>query len=126
MSEGKHAPLPWHVNHDRPYDGISQISISNGDTQIIANVVTYKRTHGVDGGAANAAFIVRAVNSHDALVKALTDMLIEFGGRQHKDCDCNACKVVRRACDILAAAAPPVESKSEVVDGYTQYTGYRP
>lgn len=67
----EHTRTPWHVNHDRPDDDTSQLSISNGDARIIANVVTHRSTHGFDGGSTNAAFIVNAVNNHKALVEAL-------------------------------------------------------
>jgi hypothetical protein len=36
---------------------------------------------------ANAAFIVEAVNSHDALVKALAGLLDTFGGYPIPECD---------------------------------------
>jgi hypothetical protein len=59
----EHTKEPWHVNHDRPDDAKSQLSISNGDARIIANVVTFARTHGLDGGKENARRIVACVNA---------------------------------------------------------------
>lgn len=58
------AKTPWHVNDDRPDDAKSRFSISNGDAKIIANVVTYEKTQGLERGRAHADLIVNAVNTH--------------------------------------------------------------
>jgi hypothetical protein len=60
-AEGQsHAPLPWAVvGRDS-----GTIRTADGDYALVARVHWYRRKH-------NAALIVRAVNSHDALVEAL-------------------------------------------------------
>jgi len=60
MSE--HTPGPWHVGHD-----MQTIRCKSGDP------VAYRTENPFPASvnAANAAFIVRAVNSHEALVEAL-------------------------------------------------------
>ncbi|MCW2228123.1 hypothetical protein QIH87_50045 (plasmid) [Bradyrhizobium elkanii] len=49
-----------------------------------------------------STYIAKVVNSHDALVKALAAMISQFGSREHKDCDCSACDIVRDAREALA------------------------
>jgi hypothetical protein len=59
----KHTPTPWNAEQDRVYsDGrwIASTDCIGADT----NTETYQ----------NAAFIVRAVNSHDELVEALKNI----------------------------------------------------
>lgn len=99
---GEHTKTPWHVNHDRPNDLVSQLSISNGDARIIANVVTRDTTHGWEGGSANAAFICKAVNNHEALVKAL----------QTANHYCHRATMPREAVEQIEAALQGVVGKS--------------
>lgn len=59
----KHTPTPWQSNHD-------DILASDDPCDVVAVVV---ERDDFDETLANAEFIVRAVNSHDKLVKALEE-----------------------------------------------------
>lgn len=58
----KHTPTPWNMGRD--YESKDTCFISGG-RQIIANL------DGLDNKEANAAFIVRACNSHEALTETI-------------------------------------------------------
>lgn len=63
----QHTPVPWHVGPHYKYDIESRegrICECNG--------------MGSSRAVANAAFIVRACNSHDDLLKACVDVLAQF------------------------------------------------
>ena len=63
MSDTKRTPLPWSRSDYRE-------DIVDSDGELLAT--TYSMDDGGDdAAAANAAFIVRAVNSHEQLVSAL-------------------------------------------------------
>ncbi len=67
----EHHPLPWSV------DGAGrQAMIRAADLRIVA--LRHQAT--ADEHQANAAFIVRAVNAHDELVKALTWAMEQIPG----------------------------------------------
>jgi len=94
--------LPWQVKHDFDVEGLTTI-IANVDGEIIDGTTHYTYdficdTLGDDDttsrsvAVANAAFIVRACNAHDALVEALKCYL--------SDCtndECERCIVARDA-----------------------------
>ena len=64
-NEVKHTPTPWEVESYR-LNGPYKFGIGNGaGTVVVSNLVPLAET--------DAAFIVRAVNAHDDLVKALKD-----------------------------------------------------
>lgn len=69
----KHSPLPW-ITVDR-----SMTDLFTKDGYHICSTGGYSDNFSDDGGLyrniANAAFIVRAVNSHDTLVEALKDAM---------------------------------------------------
>lgn len=104
VSGALHTPTPWRAARNDHY-----WEIHGGDHGQIGDVCASKFIY-VDGdklpsyeaeliAEANAAFIVRAVNSHDALVKALEEIraLIDVPGQPlWSDC--------RAAVDILNAA----------------------
>ena len=77
-----HTATPWRLKQATKYDDLDptqchKVSGKNWDT--FALVVTQVGEKPSPEGAANAAFIVRAVNSHDSLVKALektTDWIV--------------------------------------------------
>lgn len=70
MPETEHSPIPWQIS-DSGYVVAECIPVRG---QSLAIRATDDR-HGMqDEAAANAAFIVTAVNNHDALVKALTEI----------------------------------------------------
>lgn len=77
MSEQKHTPLPWKAG---PYSSIVGIAISaqpdpNKNRVVVAGTTGAFSDDHKGEHEANAALIVRAVNSHEALVKAVSDML---------------------------------------------------
>jgi hypothetical protein len=77
MSEGKHTPLPWRAepNGWTPWDGaIGILPVGKDEDHAIA------WTTSGDNEEANASLICRAVNNHDALVRALehvTELLVD-------------------------------------------------
>lgn len=64
-----HTPTPWRLTHPCAYGN----GIYGDENQWIGYTLII--TEGVAGAQANADFIVRAVNSHDALVDALQNIL---------------------------------------------------
>jgi hypothetical protein len=74
--EAKHTPTPWRVIDNEPGNGYGSMDITplliEGESYAIAAVIG--DVAGIDPQA-NAAFIVRACNSHDALVEALKELL---------------------------------------------------
>lgn len=83
MSEDKHTPLPWAIRPNR-FDDWGYIRGANGDVACCARGADDKsfdehRRDGTDPYAANAALIVRSVNSLPALVKALEEIANTFG-----------------------------------------------
>jgi hypothetical protein len=92
----KHTPTPWNweVRPGMGPDGTQFVSICTDDRTIASlgyNTTAFQHD-------ANAAFIIRAVNAHDALIMALcealerTKAMPEFEG-WHR----NAARVVRQA-----------------------------
>lgn len=66
MSDAKHSPTPWLVAG--PYDGKLMIRTDGeGPLILIADMNANPRGYGQEG---NAYFIIRACNSHDALLAA--------------------------------------------------------
>lgn len=87
----KHTPTPWRVA-----ERWHVITDDNG--QWLADTVTVQRLN--EEEAANAAFIVRAVNSHNALVDALRDalgLILENG--------IDECDQYEKGRDLLVAIA---------------------
>ena len=66
--EHKATPAPWHVFQENGQTWRHQI-LETSSKHIVGNDLSY----------ANAMFICKAVNSHDALVSALQMMVREFG-----------------------------------------------
>lgn len=88
--ETKHTPLPW---------GDCGLSVVDRNGETIAVAPADKNAD------ANIRFIIRAVNSHDELVEALKDMVLEFDLREHRDgCICSCCSAIRQARAALAKA----------------------
>lgn len=63
MTAPKHTPAPWHAENGTIYSQYATIGSAHGKTRNDAE------------NDANAAFIVRAVNAHDALVEALEEFI---------------------------------------------------
>lgn len=72
MTQAKHTPTPW-INHQITNNGRSQNVICYGDNPIAKCMGGF-----VDSAEANAAFIVKAVNSHEALVEAILKLRDAF------------------------------------------------
>lgn len=83
----EHSPLPWSVDpHNNilasyDTDAINPDDGKPGDCPVVAKIPGMFGASS-DTAQANAAFIVRAVNSHDALVSALKEMVLF--ARQHE------------------------------------------
>jgi hypothetical protein len=71
-----HSPLPWKVASGYREDGCAKIT--NGEHFGLASVVVEVDGRPYPEGEANAALIVRAINSHAALVAALEKVAL-FG-----------------------------------------------
>lgn len=74
-----HTPTPWAVGPKKLQD---VLIVNSAGTQYIA--ATFGHNYGED----NAAFIVRSVNAHDALIEALElarDCITSCAGWAHKD-----------------------------------------
>jgi len=72
-----HTPLPWHIEEghiQRDSNGIRYWQITDGQDAIACNQFCYAG-YDPEVNAANAALIVRAVNSHEALIAALESAL---------------------------------------------------
>jgi len=78
----QHTPTPW-AYRPNEFDDWGWIRAANGDLVAVAKAspwltaedFTLFREIKSDPAIANAAFIVRACNSHDALVEALTKLI---------------------------------------------------
>lgn len=64
----EHSPLPWRVEFDRSTGTLSLVDVVDVNHD---GVCEFSNSEGLD--SANAALIVRCVNSHAALVEALND-----------------------------------------------------
>lgn len=72
-TQTQHTATEWRVGPTiSPVEGPHYATITDGSSRV-ADV--YAEFSSIPEMEANAAFIVRCVNSHDALVKALEDML---------------------------------------------------
>jgi hypothetical protein len=85
----KHTRLPWHFSRKFRY-------VSDTNHKVIAEISP------LVGFEANAAFIVRAVNSHDALVASLEEMMGVYWGDGDGELPEPGC--ILRARAALAAA----------------------
>jgi hypothetical protein len=84
--ERKHTPTPWHVAngshiHDKPTE-FDETGARIGDTPNRIAAIEYPYGD-AEGKAFNAEYIVRAVNCHDELVRAL-DNLVYFHDRDDR------------------------------------------
>ena len=72
MSE--HTPTPWRADAPRKYAGVTWDNIIRSERRNDPVCTVFVAGYMEREAAANAAFIVKAVNSHDALVKALQEI----------------------------------------------------
>lgn len=106
------SPLPWEIMAGTDHHGAYIVSASGLDVCDLYAMSNPMAASMRNGGTsfpvpfrdmdANARLIVRAVNSHDALVKAL-EYFIERTG-DIDGCDCEDCENVARARAALAVA----------------------
>lgn len=128
MSEGKHTPTPWRVEKGTGLIWGDCTTFEDGTPDRLGVPVTDSQLErpwaqgkgpSYEEMKANAAFIVRAVNSHQAMVDALE------AARERLQGDAESCEpgwkgaqyLVEQIDEALALAlpAPPVEAKSEDV-----------
>ena len=108
MSEAKHTPLPWSSEYDetghwRVYGG-NKLVADVGDAEVsVAADNEWK---------ANAAFIVRAVNAHEDLVRAINALLpfVDDAMDAHSVMSESA---VTEACRTAVATAREALAKAE-------------
>lgn len=103
MEAAKHTPTPWRVvNGNRIKDELMPFDRDERDTILITTV----SGHGdCESDKANAAFIVKAVNSHYQLVAALQEMM-QYAGIIEERCDSVATDAARKALDAVGAEYP--------------------
>ncbi len=82
MTKSKHTPTPWHLH--KTHDHAAHIS-----NCACVHMTRPENIIGCEIDPANAAFIVRAVNNHDALVSSLSDLIqaLDEDGRFDKNPD---------------------------------------
>lgn len=107
MSSLEHTPTPWVIDPQYP----SEVQTPDLNTICSAwhehaegKTITVNGIHpaSLKESAANAAFIVKAVNAHAKLVEALERLTISY--RDFEDGDGNPCPDVAFACEALALA----------------------
>jgi hypothetical protein len=93
-------PTPWQVKDCEN----SNYTIEIVGTDNRGNEELVCRPSGRKIRDANAAFIVRAVNSHNTLVKALQDARAFMADRMHQDGNCGVAILIKAADAALALA----------------------
>jgi hypothetical protein len=97
----KPTPTPWEVGSGDDYyiraDAYPSEFIGKFKSDDNGPYVAYIGNRPADFGEANAAFIVKAVNSHDALVKALQEVLHWYGGDPNDLSEWSDCMLYARA-----------------------------
>jgi hypothetical protein len=73
--ETKHTPTPWKAIRSSSFWDIDPVNRKDGDPHSIGNVCSSDPDDSTGLQEANAAFIVKCVNAHDELVKALESAL---------------------------------------------------
>jgi hypothetical protein len=128
MMEGEnmsHTPIPWeHTGGDIWVDTREQVCCGRGydsccgEPDVRGGQDLIAQSNPID-----AAFIVRAVNSHEALVRALRaarGQVVLFGGEPNPNepyHDTIHAAVMAEIDAALALAAPPVEQAKTIIDG---------
>ncbi|TXG96563.1 MAG: hypothetical protein E6R08_09160 [Nevskiaceae bacterium] len=139
MSEGKHTPTPWRLRTEGNLGSAIEAPSGKRYSELDDGyriVCSYQECCASDqylvqeeNRRANGEFIVRAVNSHHALVDVLSRWLAyaeeELSEFDLEECEsenlCDRCQSagcinlrIRETRAALSSAAPPVEAKSEV------------
>lgn len=99
MAKDQHTPTPWLVTDeiDRIYNG-ELIRPVSGNPSPVAVVCDFNRFDRDEERKANAAFIVKAVNAHDALVDAARSAIALIESYENKE-----------GADLIAAEEMPDE-----------------
>jgi len=104
----QHTPTPWKAVRENAHPtggALLGVFVDRADGSCIAE--TFSNCGQSDAECrANAAFIVRACNAHDALVAALSDLEDIFDGQE--DCDDGVPNDAMRAMTIIRAALAKV------------------
>jgi NCAIR mutase (PurE)-related protein len=79
MTQSKHTPTPWVVTTDS-----SGFTAINNHDNFRSDFPLATMCKGMTQGEANAAFIVKAVNNHEALVSAL-EKFVHAAIEKHQD-----------------------------------------
>jgi len=95
---GGHTPVPWQMAGP-PYDSLPWLHVCGTDNG--KHIMHWDRSR--DEKVANARFIVKAVNNHEALVESLQWALDELNGRTRYDEDAGDQQIEN--CYKLAEAA---------------------
>lgn len=125
MKKSKHTPTPWeHDSRPTKYDGIPFINWviygakDGADDQCREIVDTFNASylHDEETRAANAAFIVKAVNCHDDLLTALNDIKDEFERLKKATLDDEAITFIKRMQDAcyLDGVLAVIDTKSKL------------
>lgn len=113
----KHTPTPWHHDYILIFKQYAAVS-SDGPTQdILAKTYSEADSHlsylKIEQCEANAAFIVRACNAHEELLKAAKDanfmlftLIKNLGGCDHSvnECLCPEKRAYKALTDAIAKA----------------------
>ena len=91
-----HTPAPWRNACFQVYGGDGSRVAHTGMGQLPPH-----RSHEAE---ANAATIVRAVNSHDPLVSAVNALLSDYRTEGCPDPDCHVCKASKAAKELALNA----------------------
>ena len=105
----KHTPIPWAISDVGI--GFEIEALVDGKLSIIAQTQQLRpndRDVNHTERKANAAFIVRAVNSHDALVAALKELLEEHC------CDDGSYDGTTRECEVCRPAHAALKAAGEL------------
>lgn len=92
----QHTPTPWHYDGEFIRTGDTRFSLSARPLEVIAEVKDSENWE------ANAGFIVRAVNSHEALLKIAKSIY---------DYDCKMGRLPKVICEQLGRAIAQSEGK---------------
>lgn len=101
----EHSPLPWYVSGVRSrQSGTPYLSIVAGDEKTYVQVLYSDSTPELMAAShADAAFICKAVNNHDALVEALTQLRKSVAKLRSMDFPPGIVEAMLKADDALKA-----------------------
>lgn len=101
MSNTKHTPTPWTLDAYKDVIGADDVTVAS---------VYCTVQGGVDMDDLNAAFIVRAVNSHEQLVTALNRAVRAIENLGHCEGGLSGRDELEKACDQMTDALAAAEA----------------